>query len=220
MRRRLFDMKVDEIIAVFCPSPQLTVDFHAECWRGARRLAIDRNWRGEEAPAELKTTAMVVWSEREIFFGFECGYAELDVDEEFDVNEERYALWDRDVCEAFVRSPVEPHGKHYREFEVAPTGQWVDLIVDRSKMLADWRWRSGMRTAAEVIESEKIWRAAMAVPFDAFGCKPRANDLWHANLFRVSRSGGERQYLALSPTFTEKPDFHVAEAFVTLRFVA
>jgi hypothetical protein len=29
MRRRLFDMKVDEIIAVFCPSPQLTVDFHA-----------------------------------------------------------------------------------------------------------------------------------------------------------------------------------------------
>jgi hypothetical protein len=87
MRHRLFDMKVDEIIAVFCHSPQLTVDFHAECWRGARRLAIDRNWRGEEAPVELKTTAMVLWSEREIFFGFECGYAELDVDEEFDVDE-------------------------------------------------------------------------------------------------------------------------------------
>jgi hypothetical protein len=129
-------------------------------------------------------------------------------------------LWDRDVCEAFVRSPVEPHEKHYREFEVAPTGQWCDLIVDRTKMLADWRWRSGMRTASEVIESEKIWRAAMAVPYDAFGCVPRVNDLWHANLFRVSRSGGERQYLALSPTFAETPNFHVAEAFVKLRFVA
>jgi hypothetical protein len=161
-------MKANEIIAVFCHSPQLTVDFHAECWRSARRLAIDRNWRGEEAPVELKTTAMVV----------------------------------------------------YREFEVAPTGQWCDLIVDRTKMLADWRWQSGMRTASEVIESEKIWRAAMAVPYDAFGCVPRANDLWHANLFRVSRSGGERQYLALSPTFDEKPNFHVAEAFVKLRFVA
>ena len=163
---------------------------------------------------------MVLWSQWEIFFGFECGYAELDIDEEFDPNEERHALWDRDVCEAFVRSPVEPHEKHYREFEVAPTGQWCDLIVDRSKMLADWQWRSGMRTASEIIESEKIWRVAMAIPFDAFGCEPRTNDLWHANLFRVSRSGGERQYLALSPTFTEKADYHVAEAFVKLRFVA
>ena len=59
----------------------------------------------------------------------------------------------------------------------------------------------------------------MAIPFDAFGCKPQPGDVWHANLFRVSRLGGERQYLALAPTFTEKPNFHVAEAFVKLRFV-
>jgi hypothetical protein len=213
-------MRVDEIIAVYRPSPRLTVNFDDECWRGAPRLAIDRDWRGESAPVELKTTAMVLWSERELFFGFECKYTELDIDEEFNAHEERYALWDRDVCEAFVRSPVEPHERHYREFEVAPTGQWCDLIVDRSRMLADWQWRSGMRTASEIIEPEKIWRVAMAVPFDAFGCEPRANDLWHANLFRISRSNGARQYLALSPTFAEKPNFHVAEAFIKLRFVA
>ncbi|HEY6400594.1 MAG TPA: carbohydrate-binding family 9-like protein [Blastocatellia bacterium] len=212
-------MQVQELIAVFCPSPRLTVDFQDECWRGASRLAIDRNWRGESAPVELKTTAMVLWGEREIFFGFECGYTELDIDEEYDLREERYALWDRDVCEAFVRSPVEPHERHYREFEVAPTGQWCDLIVDRARMLADWQWRSGMRTASEIIEGEKIWRVAMAIPFDAFGCRPRADDLWHANLFRISRSNGVRQYLALSPTFAEKPNFHVAEAFQKLRFV-
>lgn len=212
-------MKVDEIIAVFCPSARLTVDFYDDCWRKARRMAIDRNWRGEEAPAELETTAMVLWSEREIFFGFECGYTELDIDEEFDAQAERYALWDRDVCEAFVRSPAEPSEKHYREFEVAPTGQWCDLIIDRSRALADWRWRSGMRTASEIIRPEKVWRVVMAIPFDAFGCEPGANDMWRANLFRVSRSGGERQYLAFSPTFAEKPNFHVPEAFVTLRFV-
>ena len=81
----------------FAHSPQLTVDFHAECWRGARRLAIDRNWRGRKRRSELKTTAMVVWSRRDILRP-ECGYAELDVDEEFDVGvRERYALWDRDV---------------------------------------------------------------------------------------------------------------------------
>ncbi|MCG3159742.1 MAG: hypothetical protein JMDDDDMK_00759 [Acidobacteria bacterium] len=213
-------MKVADITAVFRAAPQLTVNFDDEDWSRAHRLAIHRDWSGAEAPVELKTAAMVLWSEQEIFFGFECHYTELDVDEEFDVNEERYALWDRDVCEAFVRSPIEPHEKHYREFEVAPTGQWCDLIVDRSRMWSDWQWRSGMRTRSEINESEKIWRVAMAVPFDAFGCHPQPGDLWHANLFRISRYGGERQYLALSPTLTEKPNYHAPERFVGLRFSA
>ncbi len=119
------------ITAVCHPAPELTTNFAGECWQRARRLPITHNWRGDFAPAKLATTAMVLWSEQEILFGFECSYTELDVDDEFDVNEERHALWDRDVCEAFVRSPIEPHEKHYREFEVAPTGQWCDLIVDR-----------------------------------------------------------------------------------------
>jgi len=211
-------MNIAEIIAVFHPAPRLIVDFKDEGWRRAHRFAIDRNWRGEEAPVELETTAMVLWSEQEVFFGFECGYAELDVDEAFDVNEERHALWDRDVCEAFVRSPADPYEKHYREFEVAPTGQWCDLIVDRSRMWSDWQWKSGMRTAAEINESERIWRVAMAIPFDAFGCRPQTGDVWRANLFRISRLNGERQFLALSPTFTETPNYHVAERFVSLRF--
>ncbi len=211
-------MKVDEIIAAFHPSPQLTVNFHDDCWRRAHRLDIDLDWRGEIAPVELKTTAMVLWSEREVIFGFECCYTELDIDLEFDVNEERYALWDRDVCEAFIRAPIEPHEKYYREFEVAPTGQWCDLIVDRSRMWSDWQWRSGMRTANAIIESEGVWRVAMAIPFDAFGCKPQPGDVWHANLFRVSRYDGERRYLALSPTFTETPNYHAPESFVGLRF--
>jgi hypothetical protein len=213
-------MNIPEITAVYHPLSTLMTDFNDECWRRAPALTINRNWRGEIAPVELSTTARLLWSGEEILFGYECGYTEMDVDEEFDVNEERYALWDRDVCEAFVRSPVEPHEKHYREFEVAPTGQWCDLIVDRLRMWSDWEWKSGMRTVSEINESEKIWRVAMAIPFKAFGCKPQPGDIWRANLFRISRLNGERQYLALAPTFTEKPNFHVAEAFVKLRFAA
>ncbi len=212
-------MSIPEIIAVFHSAPQLTIDFSHECWLRAYPLKIDNNWQGEPAPPELHTTARVLWSDNEIIFGFECGYTELDLDEEFDVNEERYALWDRDVCEAFIRSPIEPHEKCYREFEVAPTGQWCDLIVDRSRMWSDWEWKSGMRTASEIDESEKNWRAAMAIPFEAFGCRPRPGEIWKANLFRIGRFDGERQYLTLSSTFTEKPNFHVAEKFVGLRFV-
>jgi len=208
-----------QIPAAFHPSPVLTTDFGHPCWRYTHRLPITHNWRGNVAPAELATTAVVLWSETELFFGFECRYTELDADDEFDVSEERHALWDRDVCEAFVRSPQEPHEKHYREFEVAPTGQWCDLIVDRGRMWHDWEWRSGMRTAGEIVEADRVWRVAMAIPFTAFGCRPRPGDIWKANLFRISRFNGERQYLAFSPTFTETPNYHVAEAFVDLCFV-
>lgn len=197
----------------------LTTDFNHECWWRAYRLPITQNWNGDAAPAELATSALTLWSETEILFGFECRYTELDVDDEFDVGEERHALWDRDVCEAFVRSPREPHEKHYREFEVAPTGQWCDLIVDRSRMWHDWEWRSGMRTASEIIEADRVWRVVMAIPFTAFDCQPQPGDVWRANLFRISRFNGERQYLAFSPTFTETPNYHASEAFVDLCFL-
>ncbi|MBK7597902.1 MAG: carbohydrate-binding family 9-like protein [Acidobacteria bacterium] len=207
-----------EIIAKFHHQPELSVDFDLDCWRIAQRISISHQWNGDPSPPELKTTAMVLWSREALFFGYECEYTELDVDEEFDLSEERYALWDRDVCEAFVRSPLEPDEKVYKEFEVAPTGQWIDLKIDRRVMLADWQWRSGMRTAAKIDHSKKIWRAVMSIPFEAFGCSPGAGDIWHANLFRCARFKGERQYLAYSPTLTENPNFHVAEKFAGLIF--
>lgn len=206
-----------EITAIFFPRLQLDTDFEHEPWSRARLLSLDRDWRGESAPASLRTTARVLWNADEILFGFECEYTELDVDGEFDINEERHALWDRDVCEAFIRSPRSPHERIYKEFEVAPTGQWCDLLVDRLSMTHDWKWRSGMRTASRI--HEKFWRATMAIPFDAFGHRPQDGETWRANLFRISRFYGERRYLAFSPTCTEKPNFHVPECFVALRFV-
>ncbi len=207
-----------EILAGYEAGAELTTDFSRGGWARATALAIELDWRGRPAPESLRTTARVLWSEAEILFGFECGYEELDVDEAFDPAEERHALWDRDVCEAFVRSPIEPTAKQYREFEVAPTGQWCDLRIDRERMIHDWEWKSGMRTAAAIDPAARLFRASMAVPFAAFGCQPAAGDVWQANLFRIGRVGGERQYLAFSPTFTEIPSFHVPERFVRLRF--
>ncbi len=209
----------NEVVATHHAWSELTTNFHHECWQRAQPLPIHCNWQGNAAPPELRTTARVLWNETEILFGFECSYTELDVDEIYDLNEERHALWDRDVCEAFIRSPLEPHEKYYREFEIAPTGQWCDLLVDRSVMWHDWEWKSGMRTVSEISEAENIWRVAMAIPFSAFGCSPKPGDVWFGNLFRISRLNGERQFLTYSPTFTEKPNFHVAEHFVPLRFV-
>lgn len=167
-------------------------------------------------PEVLQTTARVLWTPQELLFGYECRYTELDIDLKFEVSEERHALWDRDVCEAFVRSPLESDYRIYKEFEVAPTGQWVDLLINRIDITHDWQWKSGMKTAAQIDETH--WRVVMAIPFLAFGIVPKAGDEWDANLFRVSRLNGERQFLAYSPTCTETPSFHVPERFVKLRF--
>jgi hypothetical protein len=211
---------MNEIIAVFQPSPQLlNTNFNQDYWPRARALPINRNWRGAPSPPELQTTVMALWTADELWFGFECAYTELDVDTEYDLHEERHALWDRDVCEAFVRSPLEPEERRYKEFEVAPTGQWCDLKIDRASMQHDWLWQSGMRTAAEIDESAKVWRVAMALPFAAFGVRPREGERWRGNLFRVSRFKGERQYLALFPTLTPTPNFHAPEHFGDLIFV-
>lgn len=208
------------ITAVFQPAPvSLDINFAATHWQAAVAHPITFEWNGEHAPAELPTTARVLWTPTEIIFGYECGYTELDVDENFDVNEERHALWDRDVCEAFIRSPLEPDYRIYKEFEVAPTAQWVDLQINRIQVVHDWQWKSGMKTVAHIDTQNYIWRAAMAIPFSAFGLTPQAGDKWEANLFRVSRLNGERKFLAYAPTFTATPSFHVPEKFVPLEFV-
>ena len=202
--------------------PPLAADFTSEAWRRAAALPIDRTWRGDEAPAELATTARVVWTLDHLWFGFECHYRELDADATIGVNTavERPALWERDVCEAFVRAPSEPRADSYKEFEVAPTGQWCDLAIHRPRVDVDMDWQSGMETAARVDAEAGVWRAVMRIPFAAFGRTPLPGDHWHVNLFRIGRVDGERQYLAYVPTGTPAPDFHRPEQFVPLVFGA
>ncbi|HZS09439.1 MAG TPA: carbohydrate-binding family 9-like protein [Blastocatellia bacterium] len=217
-------MNAPEIIAIYqSESIPQGANFNNNFWRQARRLEINYNWRGELVPAELKTVALVVWTDSHLCFGFECGYTELDMDDpaadDFDSGRERYALWERDVCEAFVRSPLEPENQVYKEFEVAPNGQWCDLKIDRTKMLKDWEWQSGMQTAWKTNEAGKIYSVLMTIPFESFDLKPNRGDCWQANIFRIARLNGERQYLALSPTMTRQPNFHVPERFINLRFV-
>jgi hypothetical protein len=211
---------MEKIFAHFSDAFCFTLDFNHPAWQEANEIRIDREWDGAPAPAELQTTARILWSAEELLLGFECHYTELDMDEVFVVDDERYALWDRDVCELFLRSPIEPHTDSYREFEIAPTGQWCDLLIDRSIQKKDWEWKSGMRTAASIHPADNIWRAIMAIPFAAFGCRPSAGDIWHGNLFRISRLQGERRYMTLSPTLTEKPNFHIPDRFLGLEFVS
>jgi hypothetical protein len=210
-----------DVRARYCTAPlPLAANFAHEAWAVATVHHLDRLWNGEPAPAALATTARLLWTASHLWLGFECGYAELDIDAaaDLDTATERVALWDRDVCEAFVRSPREPRPDSYKEFEVAPTGQWCDLAIHTPRVDVDWRWNSGMETAAEIDEAARRFRAVMRLPFTAFDGTPGEGDVWAINLFRIGRVDGTRHYLSYASTGTPTPDFHVPARFVPLVF--
>lgn len=210
-----------DVRARYCTAPPpLTADLAHEAWRAAPAHMLDRLWSGDPAPAALTTTARLLWTASHLWLGFECGYAELDIDapDEIVPSTERVALWDRDVCEAFVRSRREPRPDSYKEFEVAPTGQWCDLAIHTPRMDVDWRWNSGMETAAAIDDTARVFRAVMRLPFVAFGGAPVEDEVWAVNLFRIGRVDGARQFLSYAATGTRTPDFHVPACFVPLVF--
>jgi hypothetical protein len=128
-------------------------------------------------------------------------------------------LWSRDVCEMFV-APRASDPSRYFEFEVAPTGEWLDLAVRMTPAgrETDWGFYSGM-TAAARIHADSI-TVSMRVPWDAFGIvsAPRAGERWRVNLFRCVGEGETRGYIAWLPTLTPEPNFHVPEKFGWLHF--
>ena len=96
--------------------PPLTTGLTGGAWQAAAAVPIDRTWRGDPAPPGLDTTARVLWTVSHLWFAFECRFTELDMDSDCDTTIERVALWDRDVCEAFVRSAAEARPDSYKEF--------------------------------------------------------------------------------------------------------
>lgn len=207
------------LTAPFCQNPPpLQPVFDHAAWRDAATVELSRTWRGDPAPGGLETTARLAWTSEALWLGFTCGFTELDADTVFDAAVERHGLWERDVCEAFVQSPREPGPGGYKEFEVAPTGQWFDVAVRTPRLDLDWTWNAGLETAAAIDHDLRQWHAVVRVPFTAFGGPPAPGDTWRANLFRIGRVDGVRQFLAFAPTGTPTPDFHVPAAFVPLVF--
>jgi alpha-galactosidase len=188
-------------------------DFENESWAKTEDVLIDKYWSDEKAPVGRHTKAGLLWSNSALYVRFEANQIEpLIVSESPNLQTKTIGLWDGDVCEIFVAPDVRVPERYF-EFEIAPTGEWVDLKIYQSpeKREMDFEYDSKMQAAAK-IETDKI-TMAMKISWSAFGKTPQANDVWKGNLFRCVGSGATRGYLAWQPTKTEKPNFHVPEAF-------
>jgi hypothetical protein len=182
-------------------------------WKHADPVTIANYWSGEKAPASRKFDARLLWSDTALYVRFDAEQHEpLVVSDKPDLSQKVKGLWDRDVCEIFIAPHRESRNKYF-EFEVAPTGEWIDLAIDVTpeERLTDWEYASGMSAAASVEKDRVI--EVIKIPFKALVRSPKADDVWLGNLFRCVGSGETRGYLSWRPTKTAEPAFHVPSVF-------
>lgn len=194
-------------------------DFDNAGWKNAEEILIENYWSGEKAEIGRYAKAKLLWSENALYAYFEANQFEpLIVNSAPDLKAKTVGLWERDVCEIFIAPDIETPQKYF-EFEIAPTGEWLDLAIRQmpEKRETDWEYDSGMQSAAR-IEKDKVLMT-IKVEWKAFGRKPKANDVWKGNLFRCVGFGKTRGCLAWQPTLTAQPNFHIPERFGEFVFI-
>jgi Carbohydrate family 9 binding domain-like len=201
--------------------PALTTDPQALVWKSAASQTIVKDCSREIEYTNTRSTARAFWTDTDLYFLFECPYTDLNLFLPPNHTTARVGLWDRDVVEMFLGDDWN-NIRHYREFEIAPTGDWIDLAIDLDHESNDHSWRSGWKTAARIDDQKKVWYAAARIPLASVSTqKVRPGTRWRMNLYRIDGLGADpqRHFLCWQPTCVQNRDpNHVPEHFGTLVF--
>ena len=202
-------------------APELNTDPHSAIWSRAASASIDKDCSHKIDYPKLKTEVRGFWTDSDLYLLFTCPYSVLNLWLPADNSKDRNKLWDRDVVEFFLGDDWKDI-KHYREFEVAPTGDWVDLAIDLGKESYEKNWHSGWRTMARIDKANHVWYAAVRVPLKSVSKQTVAQGTrWRANLYRIDGLGpdSQRHFMCWQPTCVMNRDpNHVPEHFGTLMF--
>jgi hypothetical protein len=203
-------------------SPDLSLDSQSALWRNAAVQSISKDCTHQIDYPKLQTEVRAFWTDTDLYLLFRCPYTALNLFLPPDNSKDRVGLWDRDVVEMFLGDDW-VNIRHYREFEIAPTGDRIDLAIDLNRESYDHTWQSGWQTKARIDEEQKVWYAAAKIPLSAVSSKPvQAGTKWRMNLYRIDGLGvdPQRHFMCWQPTCVQKRDAnHVPEHFGTLVFV-
>ena len=189
-------------------------------WARTAPITFCADWQGQNPDPERQTEVRALWTPSTLYLRFVCRYRELFVFEDSDPTGRRDHLWDRDVAEAFLQ-PDQSRPHHYKEFEVSPNGLWIDLDIgprNISREEAPRDLRSGLTRSVWLNPGQHRWEAELAIPMKALTASFDDTAMWRANFYRVEGSHEPRFYSAWQSTKTPQPNFHVPEAFGSLRF--
>ncbi len=185
-------------------------------WKGARPVVADLNNFGKQVPGH-STEIRSRWTAGNLYFLFICPYQQLHLKPNPVTKTETNELWNWDVAEVFIGADFK-NIKRYREFEVSPQSEWVDLDIDRdSKHPEDgWIWNSGFKVATRIDSATKVWYAAMRIPWSAIDSHAvKVGETFRMNLYRSQGPPGHHVAITWQPTMKET--FHVPERFGLLK---
>jgi hypothetical protein len=194
----------------------LTADPASANWRDVTGVRAEMNYLGERIPGP-PTEIRSRWTENYLYLLYTCPYDGLNLKPNPSTTTETPRLWNWDVAEAFLGS--EPgHIGHYRELQVSPQSEWVDLDVDRdhpqNRLGGDWN--SGYEVRGRIDAGRKIWYGEMRIPMKALEAFiPRRGAELRAGLYRISGRDPNKTFTAWRPT--GQKTFHVPEAFGILK---
>ncbi len=197
----------------------LAADPSSSFWRGARAVYATRDTYGKPLP-RYRTQIRSRWTKDNLYFLFICPYDTLYLKPDPDVSTETFQLWDWDVAEVFIGSDFQ-NIRRYKEFEVSPQGEWIDLDIDLTTPHHEdgWKWNSGFQVSTRIDRAAKTWYAAMRIPFAAIDQRPpAAGATFRVNLFRTHGPPTQRKYIVWQPTMSDS--FHVPERFGILELVS
>jgi hypothetical protein len=196
----------------------LTADPEQPHWRYQAAAIAENDHFGKPVPNH-RTEIRSRWTKDHIYFLFTCPYEDLNVNESPVTNAETMKLWDHDVAEIFIGADFEKTWQ-YREYQVSPLGEYIDLDIDRKKPLpnAGADWNSGFTVKARLDKAKKVWYGEFKIPIKSIDSRPAeiGNEM-RLNLFRIQGAGPKRKYIVWRQTGVLNN--HVPEAFGRIKLV-
>ncbi len=190
----------------------LTADSSAAHWKEEPAVIATNDARGTATPGH-RTEIRSRWTDENLYLLFICAYEQLHLKPGPDTENETRELWNWDVAEVFIGAEFSDIHR-YREFQVSPQGEFLDLDIDSQDLNADrdMKWDSGFEVRAHIDETNRIWYGEMKIPIRSIDeRKPLAGNEFRVNFYRLQGPEPDRKQVAWRPTSARS--HHVPEAF-------
>lgn len=183
-------------------------------WKNAKTVSWDTDFSG--VGTSTKTQVRFAWNHNTLYAFFDLEDAGLNVDRSLPIALEREGLYKEDCVEIFL-APDASTPEHYYELEIGPYGHFHDIEVNfaKKKRFAP-AWSSGIQIATTQDKNGRRATIEIAISSEEIRSALRKGARLPMGLFRMEGKSPKRKYLAWSPAKTDKPKFHIPDAFGVL----
>ncbi len=193
--------------------PGFDMDPKSSFWGKAEVASFSKGPRGEEH-TQKPTEVRVKWTKHNLYLLYVSPFEKMYLKPDPQTKKDTDKLWDYDVVELFIGDDFN-NIQRYKEYEVSPQNEWVDLDIRKDEKKFDQKWNSGMQSAVRIDKEQKIWYCVMRVPWKSVTKgQVEAGKKFRVNFYRIEDGPQDRKYFAWREVGNRS--YHTPEKFGTL----